>query len=98
MVLGFWSRALRPEEIAALRRAPAGPAPGPVAAYFDGDRRDRSANGLDGQLMGNARLESPGAPRSGASQVAPPITPLAAPSARPVEPTPQAPESPPIDD
>ena len=97
--VSFWSRVLRPEEIAALWRAPAGPAPGLVAAYpFDGDTRDRSANGLDGQLVGNARLESPGAPRSAASRVAPPIAPLAAPPARPAEPTPQAPESPPIDD
>jgi hypothetical protein len=56
------ARALSAAEVATAR-SPKGPEAGLIAAYsFDGDTRDVSGAGHDGQLVGAARLEAPGAP------------------------------------
>jgi hypothetical protein len=56
------NRALSAAEVAAAH-FPKGPEAGLIAAYsFDGDARDVSGSGHDGQLVGAARFEAPGAP------------------------------------
>ena len=56
------NRALSAAEVAAAH-SPKGPEAGLIAAYsFDCDARDRSGSGHDGQLLGGARFEPPGAP------------------------------------
>lgn len=58
------NRALSAAEVAAAH-SPKGPEAGLVAAYsFDGDAKDRSGSGHDGQLVGGARFEPPGAPEN----------------------------------
>jgi hypothetical protein len=74
--VSFWSRALSSKEIAALWRAPSRRQPGLRAAFpFDGDAKDHSSNGFDGQLVGGVRYVRPGAPRT--PSVARPVAPAA---------------------
>jgi hypothetical protein len=62
--VAFWTRARSAAEIAAAR-APQGPEPGLFAAYpFDGDAKDHSGSGHDGNLVGAARFDGPGAPEN----------------------------------
>jgi hypothetical protein len=58
------SRALSAAEVA-TQRMPKGPEADLVAAYsFDGDAKDSSGSGHDGQLLGAARFDAPGAPEN----------------------------------